>query len=65
MERLLDEGFEEIHFFGDKTYKVHTTLPCSDYHLIDIDREVTIMKYLPILEQPDILSPIPTIQPVF
>jgi phosphomannomutase len=27
-----DEGFEEIHFFGDKTYKV-----CQNFFLVDYD----------------------------
>ncbi len=28
LRHVEDEGFEEIHFFGDKTYKVSLALKC-------------------------------------
>jgi hydroxymethylpyrimidine pyrophosphatase-like HAD family hydrolase len=32
LRHVMEEGFEEIHFFGDKTYKVRTMYSPSQYY---------------------------------
>ena len=60
--RVADEHFDEIHFFGDKTYEVGF----QPFHLLFLtnmwDRVEMIMKYSAILELLDILLPIPITQ---
>lgn len=51
LERLGDEGFEEIHFFGDKTYKVRQSL-CFHATFSQTDRRgETITKSSRMIEQ--------------
>lgn len=58
LEHVRDEGFDEIHFFGDSTHKVHITLGLRLGCVVTIDanencRAVTTMKSSLILEQLD------------
>lgn len=62
LKHVEQEGFDEIHFFGDKTHKVSFISTTFSIILLMRVREETIMRYLRIPEPLDIPSKILRIQ---